>query len=467
MHKYFRQLVVYSFCVLILFAVSFITPPSNLEREGFIMMGIAFVAALLWFTEVIPIALTALLVVFLQSIMGILSLGQAIGFLAHPVNLLIFIGLTFSLCIVDLGLDKKITLEALKFAGSDVKKLLFMMMVLVAFLSMWMSNTATVAIMIPIATGIVKISRGQKANMGKLFTIGIAFAGTIGGMGTPVGTTPNPIAIGFLQDLAHIDLTFADWMVVGVPFVIILIPLAWKLLTVLYPLEIQEVDTTVIQEMEMSSSFTFNFRVKKFLVIFCIIVFLWLLDSFKTLITLPNNWLYLISLFGSIVLFFPGLGVLNWKQDINKISWSTLILIGGGMSLGSGLVESGLVEWILQILVPLIQDKPLLFVTMVVVLVTSMCTVVFCSITAVASTVVPIAIMIALHLELNPVIIAAAAGIASSFAFILPANTPPNAIAYESDLFKTKDMVRAGFLLMGLSILVFPLVYWLVWRWYF
>ncbi len=458
------SLIVYLLCFLVIVIVITVDPIYGLPAAGFKMLGIAVVAALLWSTEVIPIPLTALVIIFLQPILGITELPTALSYLAHPVNLLIFIGLSLGVAMSKLGLDMKITLEALKMGGTDVKKLLMVMMVVVAFLSMWIANTSAVAIMIPIAVGIIKLSEETYENIGKLFAIGIAYAGTIGGMATPVGTTPNPITIGFLRDEAGINLTFLDWVMIGLPFVIVLLPLAWLLLLRIFPPEVEDVEIGSLAKIEQKVTVSIQDpEVIRFLIIFILLVFLWILDSF---ITLHDDWLYIVSLLGIIFLYFPRLGVLEWK-DTQDVSWGTLLLIGGGLSLGGGLVATGVVEWIVELLVPMMYNQPLLFIAVIIVILTSLSTLVFCSLTATSSTFVPIAIAIALEFNINPVVLAAAAGIASSYAFLLPANTPPNAIAHQSGYFSSKDMMKAGILLLLLSIAVFPLVYMMVWHWIF
>ncbi len=458
------SVIVYILCFLVIILVSVLSPPFGLPDAGFKMLGIAIVAALLWSSEAIPIPLTGFVIILLQPLLGITDLPSALSYIAHPVNLLIFIGLSLGVAMGKVGLDTKITVEALKLGGTEVKRLLMVMMVVVAFLSMWIANTSAVAIMVPIAVGIIRLAEKNYENIGKLFTIGIAYAGTIGGMATPVGTTPNPITIGFLSDMADIDITFLDWVMIGLPFVVVLLPLAWYVLLRIFPPEVDEVEIGSIREKEREVTTSFEDpEVRKFLVIFLLLVLLWILDSF---LTLPGNWLYMVSLFGIILLYFPKLGVLGW-EDTNKISWGTLILIGGGLSLGGGLVATGVVEWIVDLLIPMMHDQPLMFIALAIVIVTSLSTLVFCSLTATSSTFVPIAIAIAIQFNINPIILAAAAGIASSFAFLLPANTPPNAIAHQSGYFDSKDMFKAGIVLLLLSIAAFPIVYLLVWQWIF
>lgn len=337
-------------------------------------------------------------------------------------------------------------------------------MCVVAVLSMWMSNTSTTAIMIPIAASILRMAKGEHKNIGKAFMIGIAYAGTIGGMATPVGTTPNPITIGFLQEMAGISLTFLDWVAIGLPFAVVLVPLAWFLLTWIYPPEVEEVDVVDISSLDDDQGETDQLGVNKFLFYFGLIVVLWLSGSF---LPVPDGWLYIVSLGGSIVLYLPLFGVLEWKDAEESVDWGVLILIGGGLALGSGLSSTGVISWIIGFFEQGIQGLPISLVAILVAALTSISILFFCSITATSTAFVPLAITLAMQIDANPIILAAAAGLASSFAYLLPANTPPNAIAYTEGYFETKDMIKSGVILLVLSIIVFAVISQVLWPFMF
>jgi len=234
-----RDIVVCLFCTAVLFFVHK-TPPAGLSPSGFKMLGTAVIATVLWSTEIIPLPVTGIVIIFLQVVLNISSVSESLAYLASPISALLFAGFCLAAGLKKYNLYKRISVGIIKHAGKNVKKLLFFVMCAVAFLSMWMSNTATAAVMIPIVAAILKMADGHHKNLGKIFMIGIAYAATIGGIATPVGTTPNPIAIGFLEQLVDIHLNFLDWVIIGLPFVIILIPLAWIILIKLFPPEIKE-----------------------------------------------------------------------------------------------------------------------------------------------------------------------------------------------------------------------------------
>ncbi len=458
-----KNIIVYLLCLLILVIVH-CDPPTGLSQTGFKMLGIAIISALLWSTDAAPIPITALIIIFLQTVLNITPLNEALKYIAHPVNALLFVGFSLAAGLKKYNLDKKISLKIIDYAGTNVRKLLFNIMAAVAFLSMWMSNTSTTAIMIPIVASILKMAEGDYENLGKAFMIGIAYAGTIGGMATPVGTTPNPITIAFLNEMVNINLTFLDWVSIGLPFVILLIPIAWLILILLYPPEIKEVSINSIQHFNEGTKSQDKIGVIKVYTYFGLLIFLWIGGSF---FPVPRGWLYIVSLGGSILMYLPIVGFLNWKDTRDNVDWGVLILIGGGLSLGKGLSQSGVIDWIIGFFLQGVQGLPVSIIIILVVALTSISILFFCSITATSTAFVPFAISLALQVDANPVILAAAAGIASSFAFILPANTPPNAIAYSLGYFETKDMMKAGVILLVLCIVVFIAVSNILWPFIF
>lgn len=455
--------IVTGLVVLILAGTNALPPPQGLSAEGLSMIGIAVVAALLWSTEVVPIPVTALLVIFLEGTLGVLPFQMALGSIAHPVNSLLFVGFALSAGLQKFGLDKRISISFIRIAGTRVRRLLLAMMAIVALLSMWMSNTSTVALVIPVVMSILDVSRGENPNLKRAFLIGIAYAGTIGGIATPVGTPPNPITIGFLGDMTDINLNFLDWLMIGLPFTVVLLPLAWLTLILLYPPEVKDIEIPRHALLIEKSVYPPG-EIRKFLLIFTAIVVLWLAESFMPV---PPNWLYIVAIGGTIAMCLPFIGVLSWTELSTKVNWGVLILIGGGLALGNGLSSSGVIDWIVESLLLQIQGLPLSVLIVIIALITSLSIMFFCSITATSTAFVPLAISVAVQLNYDPLIFAAAAGIASSFAYLLPANTPPNALAYSAGYFKTGDMIKAGTILLILSIAVFILLSQLLWPFLF
>ena len=449
-----RKLVIFVAVIIGVFAASsLISPPEGLEPQGLKMLIIALAAALLWMTEVISIGVTGLVIIFLQSVMGILSITEGLAFIAHPVNAVILVGYLLAAILVKSGMDRRITLTIISKMGEKTPKLILGVMVATAFLSMWMANTATAAIMVPIATGILTMAGAKplESNFGKVMFIGIAFAANIGGMGTPTGTPANPITIALLNNMAGIQLSFLDWMIRALPLVIILIPISWMLLLKVYPLEIKVVegglDSVKRQLKEMGAP---TEQEKRVMIFFVLSVALWLMDSF---LPLTKDWLYIVSVFLTIVIVTPKIGFMGWKEAQREIGWDVLFLVGGGLSMGAGLKATGAITWIAQILSSGISHIPESLAVGMVSAMTGLGITIFCSLSGTATTFVPIAIGLALSFGWNPVAFGVVAGLSSSFAFMLPANSAPNAVAYGAGYFKTFDMFRVGVLLLIIGII--------------
>ncbi|MFW5902493.1 MAG: SLC13 family permease [archaeon] len=424
----------------IAFLITLIPFPAQFTLNARIMIAIAFIAVVFWVTECIPIPVTALLVILMQGLFGIMPFADSFSYIAHPVNALIIAGFVIAGSLKKYGLDKRIGLKIVSFMGDSTNQLVLGVMIATAFLSMWISNTAATAIMIPIGIGVLKkASNGNHGNnMSKVMVIGTAFAANIGGIGTPLGTPPVPITIGFLNELAGISISFFDWIVRAIPIVIILIPVTWKLLTIIYPPEIKKVEGGMKSvKKELIEMGKFTKKQKHVVILFIIAIILWFLDSLGFILPLPENWIYLASLIIALMYVFPGVGVLSWKEAEKEINWGILILIGGGLALGSGLQKAGVIEIIARYMESFLIGTSLFTVIAAVALITAFSITLFSSLTATSSTFVPVAIALAMKLDLSPLLLALVAGVASCFAFLLPVNTPPNAISYDTGYFKT------------------------------
>ncbi|MEM4748944.1 MAG: DASS family sodium-coupled anion symporter, partial [Thermosphaera sp.] len=328
------------------------------------------------------------------------------------------------------------------------------MMLSTALLSMWIPNTAAAAIMAPVAVGMLELINAEKgkSNIGKMMMIGVAYAATIGGVGTPVGTPPVPITMRNVKEATGYDITFAQWMAWGVPIALVLTLLAWGLLKTFFPPEVKVIPGgRSIVERELSKIGSLDRRQKMTLAIFGVAVILWLMDSFYPL--LPN-WTYIASLIIIILYLIPGVGTLSWDEVSREADWGVLFLIAGGLALGGGLRETGLVRMLADFIATGLTGTSPYIVNIIIALVTGFSVTVFCSITATSSAFVPVALAIASSLGIDARFTGIVAGIASCFAFLLPANTPPNAIAYSYGYFKNYEMAKVGVVMTILSSIV-------------
>ncbi len=427
------------------------------------MLAIALVGAIFWITECIPIALTGLVIILLQALVGIQPIGEGLRYIATPVNSIVFAGFIMATALSKYDLDRRIGLNIVASMGERTDRLILGLMLATAFLSMWISNSAATAIMMPIALGILKMAdlpRGS-TNLGRATMIGIAYAANIGGMGTPAGTPACSITIAFIDDLLNIEVGFLGWMIRAMPVVIVMIPLAWKLLLMLFPVELESIKGgTAAVRSELREMGPPDWGQRKVMILFVLAVILWIADSFLPL--LPG-WLYIASVTIALMFLAPGVGVVNWKEASEEMGWGIFLLVGGGLALGSGLNESGVIAAIADSLSAfLAMASPYVVVTFFA-LVTAMSITFFSSLTATSTTFVPVSIGLALQLGIDAVSLAIVAGLASCMAFLLPANTPPNAIVYSSNQFRTHEMARGGLILTVLGVIVLSLTANLFW----
>ena len=453
--------------IILTFAIAtfFTQLPLPLTTDQKIMIAIAFTAAVLWVTEALPISVTALLVIILQGVLRIQPLDEVLAYIATPVNTLLLAGFIIAAALKKYGLDRRIGLRFISFMGEKTDNLILGVMLATAFLSMWISNTASTAIMLPIGIGILKkaIDDPKGTNMGKAMVIGIAFTANLGGMGTPVGTPPVPITLGFLRE-EGIYVSFAGWMIRALPVILITIPLIWKLMVTVYRPEVRRIKggTEDIKK-ELTEMGKLTGKQKHVIILFSIAVVMWLLDPLDAFLPLPGDWIYIASLLISMMFIFPGIGVLEWKEASDEIGWGVFVLVGGGLALGSGLEKTGVIGIITDQMEVFLADANLLLIVGTVAFITAFSITLFSSLTATSSTFVPVSISLAATLMVDPLLLAPVAGMAACMAFLLPANTPPNALSYQTGYFKTIEMTKVGLLatILCASALVFiVIVYW-------
>lgn len=421
--------------------LAYTLPLADLSQGGRISLGIFVVAVLLWVTEAVPIFITssvivALEVIFLGQPQGPLKLGRGgyeifLHSFSSPIILLLLGGFALALAVQKHGLGNLLALSIIRRAGSKPERVLLGAMLTTGLLSMWISNTAATASMIVVILPVLKLLDGRDP-FRKALLLGIPFSSSIGGMGTPIGTPPNAIAMGLLQRMGF-EITFFQWMVLVVPAAAGVMYLAWRILMRLFPCRVDEVD------FEVSTGRGLNTRQKLVLGFGIITVLLWLTSSLHHV---PTS---IVALFPLVVFF--GFGFLE-KKDFEELGWNVLIIVGGGIALGVGMQRSGLTDWMVARLS--LQGVPLVFAFLLFGLVTmGMST--FISNSAVANLFLPIALGFAMF---SPLSIAICVALSASLAMALPISTPPNAIAYGSGELQMKDMIKAGGIIAALGVVV-------------
>ncbi len=485
---------------ILLFVLAIVAPPLETFRdasgafiaehriaaldEGRFARSMQIVAGLMawmviwWITEAIPLAWTALLPLAVVPPLGIVGLsnGSAVEFslpmvarhYVSPVVLLFFGGFLLAAAMRRWHLDRRITLWFLTRGAlaESSRATLFGMMAVTAFLSMWISNTATCAMMLPLSLGILGYIGAEpgQSRYGTSLMLGIAWAASIGGIGTLIGTPPNGIAIGvlsahFAHDPSYHRITFLDWLKFGVPLVVCFLPLAWLVLIKLFPPEVDAFEggkKRLLDEFHRLGKFSRG--EKGSIAVFSLAVVLWLTLPFRAELfpasVLPHmKWLdeYTTGLIAGLLLLIIPVNVrertflLHWK-DLRNVEWGALAIVGGGIGLSDAMFKTGFASWIATSFISLVGSPSTLVMMFAVVLFIDFLTEIATN-SAVISMMAPVVISIAQRTGENPVALAVAAAIASSLAFMLPVATPPNAIVYGTGYVKMKDMMRAGVVL--------------------
>lgn len=425
-----------------------------------------------WITEAIPISVTAMLpmvIIPLFQVKGLVhgdffdfTFANTIKNYAHPVIGLFFGCFLLAAAMQKYGIDKRATLWILtrgKIAANP-NRILLVMMYSSAFMSMWISNTATVAILLPIAMGLLTQSNLQenKNGFGVALMLGIAWSASVGGVGTIIGTPPNGIALSILKQNNMDAINFLDWMKIGVPYVVLFIPIVWFLLIKLFP---AASDTLIdLKFLSNQQSQIGKLKTGEILTasVFLLAIILWISRPFWEFL-LSNNisdklsWIdeYLIGLFIGLILFVIPVNfkklefVLNWR-DTKFVDWGTLILFGGGLALSDAMFKTGLASWIAASFIGLF-GSPSTFVMLMIVVVFIVFLTEVTSNTAVTAMMVPVLIAIALKTGNDPTTLAVAVAFSASLAFMLPVATPPNALVFSTGFVKMTQMVKAGFFL--------------------
>jgi len=422
-------------------------------------LAILVVAAGLWVSEVVPLAATAVLIPLLQALTGVQGFKAALTPFFDTTVMLMLGGFMLAVAVEKYNLDEVFAYYILSKVRQGAKRLALAVMVATAFLSMWISNSASTALLISMVLKITESVVDRRENFSKVMVLGIAYSATAGGLGTLVGTTTCAIAAASLKELVGYEMSFIGWMMLGLPIALIQVGLIWLVLFSIFPVEVEEITFNDTPPRELSS------KQRQTLAIFVVSVLAWLTGKLPEPMAQALGWgghglsSSMVSAIIVVVLYFTGL---IEDQDLSRGHWPTLLLIGGGLSLGKALEVTGLVGLISDLLEGLLQGGGGL-AALVLVVFASLGLSVIASNTASAGIFLPIAIGLAQEIGLNPVILGAAVGVATSLDFMLPVGTPPNAIAYSTGKVSVGEMVKAGFLLDLLGALVTILMAYTLW----
>ncbi|MFV0363101.1 MAG: SLC13 family permease [Suipraeoptans sp.] len=432
-----------------------------LTAEGQTALAILVFALLLWITEAIPFHFTGLLAMALLALFGTDTFVNIVKTGFGNNNVIFFIGVfILSAFINKSGLGKRIVNICLSVTGNNTKYIILGFLVVGALLSMWISNMAVAAMLMPLAKSLLdgEDIKPMESNFGKALLISVAWGSLIGGFGTPAGNGPNPVAIGFMKDMAGVDVSFLEWMKYGIPISLLHIPIAWRLILLVFKPEIQHLKKTKeeIKE-EFANQPKFSRDEKVTLVIFALTVILWVFSSQISSLLGVDIPIALPVILTTMIFFLPGVSGIQYKEIEKSIPWSSIILVLSGISLGMTLYDTGVADWIALSLLGNVGELGSVLMIFVVVISISFMNIALSSATVSASIVIPIIIELALNLNIPIMAIAFPAALATSQAFILITSTPTNVIAYSAGYFSIKDFAKVGVMMSVVSCAIVAL----------
>jgi solute carrier family 13 (sodium-dependent dicarboxylate transporter), member 2/3/5 len=453
----------------LLFLFVIVAPaPEGMGVAAWRTAGIALLMATWWVTEALPLPVTALLPFVLLPIVGVTDPVTAASPYANPIIFLFLGGFMIALALERWDVHRRFAVLMLAKVGTRPTRIVAGFMATSALLSMWISNTATTLMMIPLAMSVLTLIPGidRTGRLATVLVLGVAYGASVGGIGTLIGSPPNALYAGFLLESQGIRITFLQWMMVGLPLVIVGLPLAWFFLThVAFPLPRENVthDTSMLRN-ERAQMGRMGKAEKRVLIVFAVTATLWVVNPFfAPFLPFPLTDAA-IGILGALALFLipngkDGSPLLDW-QTASRLPWGILLLVGGGLSLAASIQRTGLASWLgdhMTFLGTLPLILLLLGIAVGVMLLSEMT-----SNTATAAAFLPVAAALAVLFGYDVALLALPVALGASAAFMLPVATPPNAIAYGTGRVSAGQMVRGGvFLSMTFAVLIMLAVrYW-------
>tara|TARA_Y100000385_G_scaffold18248_1_gene18277 strand:+ start:108 stop:1544 length:1437 start_codon:yes stop_codon:yes gene_type:complete len=450
---------------LVFVSTFFLNTPDGMSENGFRLLGVILWMAIWWISEVVPIAVTALLPIILFPSLNILNIQETGSNYGHKYIFLFIGGFILANAIQKWNLHKRIALNIILKLGGSTDKIILGFMLATGFLSMWISNTATTVMMLPIALSVINqlndhpdTLENENKIFGKALMLGVAYSASAGGIATLIGTPPNLIFAGFAQDNFNIEISFFQWMKIGLPISIILMVFIWLLLTkyafklnkVGFPGGKEEIKRLLFKMGKISN------EEKKILFVFTLTILCWIFRKNTINLLIPNFDDSMIAISSAIILFIlPSKDkkepILKWKDAVT-IPWGILLLFGGGLSIAKGFQSTGLDTWIGEQLTFMTFTNSFIIILIVVAGVNFLTE--MTSNMATTAMLLPVMIPLANLMQINPYLLLVGTTLAASCAFMLPVATPPNAVVFGSRLLKISDMVKTGIMINIFSIIL-------------
>ncbi len=471
-----------------------LTPIAALSPEAHMLLAIMTLVSLWWITEPIPIPVTSILGPTLCVLFGVVPMKTAFAAFANPMIFLFMGGFIIAKAMMVNGLDKRIAygIISMKWVGDSPRRIFLAIGLACMLCSGWISNTATAAMMFPIALGLLEAIREMMAANGKEINLSTykyaaglmlmtAYACSIGGVLTPIGTPPNLIMIGFLSELANINISFFDWMVWGFVAMIIYFAIAYIVLWKMFPADVEHIKgAKEFIRSHQKALGKWTRAQKNTLFAFLVAVVLWVTPGFLGIAFGSESEILkaynkvcpeaAAALIGALLLFFLPVDMkknqmtLSWGDAVKGVEWGTLLLFGGGLAMGGMMYTTGLSGWIGDQIIAMLGGNPSEWVLVAVFCVLALLLSELTSHTAATNMIGPLAIGAAVSAGFSPIPVAVGIALSASLGFMLPVSTPPNAIVYASGYIPITKMIKTGAYIdfIGIACVTIPIVLFLV-----
>ncbi|MEE9380855.1 MAG: DASS family sodium-coupled anion symporter [Hyphomonadaceae bacterium] len=444
--------------------------PEGLSSAGWGVASLLLLMAVWWATEPIPIPATSLLPLVVLPLIDAGNAREVAAGYSHPIVLLLLGGFIIALGIERWGLHKRIALNVVAAIGSSPGTLILGFMLATAALSMWISNTATTLMMVPIAISAAAALKDESGKFTTALLLGVCYAASIGGIATPIGTPTNLIAIGWLTDNTGAGISFWTWMKFGIPAVILLVPAAWWSVTRGLPRLANASEAISEVHRQRGALGPMTTPERRVAIVFGLVALMWMTRTRVQGLAIEQGWDFpsllavndmSIAIAGAVAMFLvpagrgedrAGRALLNWDEAV-KLPWGVLLLFGGGITLGQAVTRTGLSTWLGEQLAGLSTLPPIFFIAVVVAMVIFLTE--LTSNVATMTTLAPVLGVLATAVGIAPASLLAPAAVAASCAFMLPVATAPNAIIYSTDKVTIAQMMKAGLRvnLIGIAII--------------
>lgn len=432
----------------------------GLSPQGRAVLACSIWVAIWWMTEAVELEVTSLLPIIIFPLSGALKVEAVASSYGNSYIYLFLGGFILGLAVERCNLHKRIAYYIISHVGKGEKRIILGFMIATGFLSMWLSNTATTIMMLPIGLSVISHLGDKRKNFAKSLMLGIAYAASIGGMATLIGTPPNIILAGIIKESFGFEISFLTWMMFALPFSAILLFLTWIVLTSYKTEPVPDDEEIILIEPGRMTVVE-----KRVLTVFLLTAFFWITRTFLWQRIIPGLDDTIIAMAGAVLMFLIPSGnadnekLMNW-DTARKLPWGILLIFGAGLTIALGFSSTDLTSWLAGLFVNF-KAFPAFIILLLVIASINFLTEITSN-TATASMVLPLLVTLAASLSMDPLHLMIGAALAASCAFMLPVATPPNAIVFSSGSVKIADMIKAGIVadLISIALIFLFVQYW-------